>query len=521
MEVGSILDYRYNWRYADKFAIAPRWIIQRDLYQRQASFKFIPFKHDLVLEHGEIGRGVAWTSYLPTGQPTEHETSASDTIDLNLTEVPAFLEEPFSPPGDSLKWRVYFFYRAARSKEEFWKQEGKFWSRDVENFLDRKQGVAEALSAVVAVSDTSEQKLKKIYAFVSKLENRGYGPSRGEKEEHSLGIEPNRGIEDVLRQKSGNHDDLNRLLAGMAREVGFQASMIRLPHRDRNIFDESFLGADQFDGEVAIVSVNGKDVYLDPGTKFCPYGLRDWRLSNSRGLRQSAGKGTEFGDTPLPDYSHAITTRLARLKLNLQGSVYGTMGIAFYDLEAMRLRVEMGRTDDAGRKKLLEERVKAWLPTGSDVELTKLSPWDDIETPLIAQFTVSSPLATGTGKRWVLPVHFFHVNEKPLFPASERTNPVYLYYPTRQIDEVHIVFPDNVEVDSLPPAASEKLAYAAYSTKRLQETKNSILAKRDLVMAGMAFPATMYKEIKAFYDHVKAGDDQQLLLKVSGRTAGN
>lgn len=114
----------------------------------------------------------------------------------------------------------------------------------MENFLDRKQGVAEALSAVVAVSDTSEQKLKKIYAFVSKLENRGYGPSCGEKEEHSLGIEPNRGIEDVLRQKSGNHDDLNRLLAGMAREVGFQASMIRLPHRDRNIFDESFLGAD-------------------------------------------------------------------------------------------------------------------------------------------------------------------------------------------------------------------------------------------------------------------------------------
>ena len=34
-------------------------------------------------------------------------------------------------------------------------------------------------------------------------------------------------------------------------------------------------------------------------------------------------------------------------------------------------------------------------------------------------------------------------------------------------------------------------------------------------MGGLAFPSNAYKELKDFYDKVKAGDDQQMILKGS------
>jgi hypothetical protein len=59
-------------------------------------------------------------------------------------------------------------------------------------------------------------------------------------------------------------------------------------------------------GEIAILQLGGKDVFLDPGTKYCPYGLLDWQYSGSQGLRQSASKGTtEFAASPLSDYGQA------------------------------------------------------------------------------------------------------------------------------------------------------------------------------------------------------------------------
>ena len=39
-------------------------------------------------------------------------------------------------------------------------------------------------------------------------------------------------------------------------------------------------------------------------------------------------------------------------------------------------------------------------------------------------------------------------------------------------------------------------------------------------MAAFIFPPTDYQELKSFYDKVKAGDEQQAILKVSANVAG-
>jgi hypothetical protein len=39
-------------------------------------------------------------------------------------------------------------------------------------------------------------------------------------------------------------------------------------------------------------------------------------------------------------------------------------------------------------------------------------------------------------------------------------------------------------------------------------------------MAGLVFPTTVYKEVKGFFDKVKAGDDQPLLARAAANAEG-
>jgi hypothetical protein len=526
VQVGSILDFRYSLRYGDHVFYAPEWIVQNDLFQKSVSFKFIPYPGDLIMAHERVGRGTAWTSFLPNGdvKPEWHKLlttsiassrTANQYIDLSLSDVPPVVEEPFMPPVSMLRYRVQFYYTVDRNAEAFWKEEGKFWSKDVEKFLDRKGGIEEAVAKTVLPNDTPEQKVRKIYAFVTGLENQSYRPKREEQEEKVIGLKANQGVEDVLRQRSGDHDDLNRLLVAMVRAAGIPGFMMWVPSRDETFFQPDLMSTHQLDAEIAVVQLGGKDVYLDPGTKFCPYGLLDWRYSGSKGLRQGGSKGTEVAESPLSDYNQAQIQRLARVQLSEDGKVEGTIKVGYYGLEAMERRQKAYVTDAEGRKKMLEDEVRSWLPGNSDVELVGTPNWDDTEPHLATEFKISSPLGIAAGKRLLVPVHIFQVNEKPVFSSSARVNPIYFWYLTRQLDEVHVTIPASLEVESLPNNDSIKLDYAIYSNTQKQESPTSIMARRDLIMGGLAFPPTMYKEIRDFYDKVKAGDDQQMIVKGS------
>ena len=525
VQVGSIIDYRYSLRYDDHSFYAPEWIVQEDLFQKKATFKFVPYDGRLQLAHDRVGQGAAWTTFLPNGaKPQLHESpratfatkhQASAFVDLQMADVPPIVEEPFMPPPDMMRYRVNFYYMIDPKPEDFWREEGKYWNKEVDKFLGRKAGIEEAVARIVSPNDTPEQKIRKIYAFVAQLENQTYRPKREEQEEHALGIKPNEGADDVLRQHSGRHDDLNRLFVAMVRAVGTPAWMMWVASRNHVFFQSEYMSTSQLAAEIAIVQLAGKDVFLDPGTKFCPYGLLDWRYSGTRGVRQSPGKGTEFADTPVPEYNQAMIQRLARLQLTEDGKVEGTVKVGFYGLEAMERRQEANRTDAEGSKKLLEDEIKRWLPGNSEVTLAGMPNWNDTETHLAAEFNISSPLAVSAGRRWLIAAHVFQVNDKPVFSATKRANPIYFWYPTREIDEVHLTLPSGLEVESLPPSDAVKLEYALFKSSQKQESANSIVVRRDLVMAGVAFPVTVYPELKAFYDKVRAGDDQQVVVKAS------
>lgn len=532
VQVGSILDIRYTLSYDDHSLWAPDWDVQTDLFQKKAIFKFVPYTDEWTNPRGQVGQGVAWTPYIPAGQPQPKLNTSltgsmakrgenGDSVDLTLENVPPLIEEPYTPPRSLLRWRVNFYYRTSAKPAEFWKDEGKYWNKEVESFVGHKDGITQALSSIILPNDTPELKVRKIYAYVSNMENRSFRPDRPVAESNALGLIDNKNVEDVLRQHSGTHDDLNRLFVAMVRAVDIPAWLMRVADRSERIFVPSYLSTDQFAAELAIVQLNGKDVFLDPGTRFCPYGLLTWHYSGVDGLRQSASKGTETATASFPGYKDVMIQRKAVLTLAADGSESGTVTVGYFGLEGMDRRQQAAQTDAAGRKKLLEDEIKSWLPGGSEVTLQNEPRWEAAETPLVAVFKVSGPLAVGAGKRAVVPLHIFEVNDPPMFPAAERTNPIYFYNPSCVIDEVHLTVPQGTSIESLPQNDTVHLEYAAYESQQKMEQPMTILATREIIMDGIAFPKDRYKELKTFYDKVSTDDGEQVILKAAAHAEGN
>lgn len=517
VQVGSVLEYKYTLRYQDNWVLPPRWTVQDDLFQRKEHFKFVATTREVVMEHGDIGMGIAYTWMLPPGSKVNNR---KETYEVELTDMPAFVEEEHMPPPLQFKYYVRFYYRAVASAEQFWKEEGKYWNKSIEDFLGKKHGINDAVAGVVAASDTPEQKLKKIYAFVGTMENLTYKPHRTEQEIKVLGVKNNRGVEDVLRQKSGDRDDLTLLFVAMARAAGVPAWVMYVSDRSEDVFVPSYLSMDQLDGLVAFVQLNGKEVFFDPGTKFCPFGLVDWKYTGTRGLKQLGNGATEISQTPPPEYMKAITKRVARFTMNDQGQVEGMLAIGYFGQEALTRRLEGSRTDDVGRTKIVEDEVKSWFPGNAQIELTKPPQWDAVETPLVAEFKVNSPMLISGGKRVLLPTNIFQFSRPPMFTHTDRTHPVYFEYPSRQIDDIHLKLPDNLQVESMPANDEVKLDYAIYKTQRKQE-KNELMVTRDLAISSFVFAPTEYKNLKSFYDKVKEGDDQQAMLKQVAHVAQN
>lgn len=534
VQVGSIIDFRYSLRYDDDRLLPPEWEVQEELFQRKASFKFIPFQNhgntEILLPHGQISRGVAWTPFMGEGpQPQLHNLpekslatvhDISYWVDLTRENIPPIIREPFMPPTGILRWRVYFYYQQNLKADDYWKAEGKYWGKDVESFVDHTKGESEALAKILAPNDTTEQKVRKIYAFVSSLENQDYVPERTSQEQKILDLKPNKSAEDVLEHRSGTHDELNRLFVSMVRTAGIPASLVWAPDRSQEIFLKEYMSTSQFDAEIAVVQVDGKDVYLDPGTKFCPYGILDWRYSGVPALRQN-GKSAEMGGTPDLQYNQAVETRRAEAALDEHGALTGTVALAFKGIEAMERRQQGGKTDEAGRKKLLEDELREMLPGNSEVHLINEPEWNNTEAPLVADFRINCPFAVAAGKRLMLAQHLFQINDKARFPATTRHNAVYFHYPWQEADEVYIQLPAGMTVESLAPNDTVKLKYALYMAQQKQEAPNKIYSRRDFIMgAGVVLPDE-YKEVKEFFDKVKADDDQPALVRATSNVATN
>ena len=412
--------------------------------------------------------------------------------------------------------RVNFYYGTDKmaKPEQFWKDEGKYWNKGIEAFAGHSAAVAAAVNQVIAPSDTPEQKARKIYAYVQKIKNLSYTAREGRLEEMiSQEGKQKRTVDDVLHNNEGYRDEITRLFWAMARAAGLPAYMMRVSDRDEFFFQSTIPNPGQLTSEIAVVALNDKEVFLDPGVPLCPFGHLSWQHNSTKGMRQYSDGSIVLAITPVANYKDAISKRVGQLTLNDDGSAKGKIGMAWAGEDALIRRLRALKTDDAGKKKELEDELQALLPPGTTVQLDKVTGWDDAEIQLTANFTVDIPsYASTTGKRLVVPTDLFQTRSRQPFAQTERKQGVYFNYPYYQMDDTQITLPATFHIESMAPDGEPiKTEYSLYKVKH-STTGNTVTVSRDFAMAGIAIPQKDYPELRKFYNDVATADAQQLVL---------
>jgi hypothetical protein len=319
--------------------------------------------------------------------------------------------------------------------------------------------------------------------------------------------------DDILRQNTGYHNQLTRVFIAMARSAGFEARGMRVSTRDEVFFNEQILDMDQLSSEVARITVDGKDRFFDPGTRYCPFGLLDWRRTASRGLAQAAKDKTEFLNTPGPDMRNALTQRGASLTMQEDGTLKGKVRLIFNGQEALVHRLEQNDSDEAERTKALEDELRRMLPATATVHLDSAIGWSGQDDPVDATFSVEIPgYATATGKRLLLPTNLFESQSKQPFVHDKRATPIYFQYPFRTLDRIAITVPSSLQVESLPKQHKVLQDSAGYVTS-YELQGQQVIIRREFDQNGFAFPTNYYPTLKSFYEQVKTSDEDTAVLR--------
>lgn len=500
VEPGAILEYRFTRTWPATRLNAERWSVQQAIPVARASFWIKPY------------RGFA-SVCASVGVPDEQKPkNQGDVYTANLTQVPAFIEEPYAPPDEQIKARIELYYTYKNDANMYWVETGKIASTAIENFIGNRAGIRKAAAELTAGATDDTDKLRRLYARVQKIHNVTFEREKSEEEERRENRRDFKTIEDVLRDGYGTRDQLNRLFAGLARAAGFDAGVVMVSRRDQLFFDRRLPDFSQLPEEVAVVSVGGIDRYFDPGTPFVPFGLLPWANTGLDGLRADPKTGGRWVTTQEQGASTATTRRAAKLRLE-DDLLTGTVRVTYGGQEALIERLAALHEDEATTRKRIEDDAKTWFPAGSTVKLTSIENATATDAPLVHHFDVRLiSLGTATGSRLLVPLSVFTANEKNVFGAERRKYDIYFRYSRHVDDLVTLEVPNGYAIENVPAAVTLDEKVFRFSNIWRKEAR-AVTLERSLTRGGLLVAAVQYPKVRNFFSRVATADQEAVVLR--------
>jgi hypothetical protein len=419
------------------------------------------------------------------------------------------------PPIDSTRYQVLFYYSPEKSSAAYWNNESGFWLKDVNRFAEPSGAIKQAAAGIVSASDSEIDKAKKLYTAVQALDNTNFSRVKSKEELKKEGLKPAKRAEDTWTQKSGNSEDMALLYLALLRGAGLTAYPMKVVNRDKTLFNQNYLNFFQLDDLVIVLSSGGKEIFLDPGEKMCPFQMVHWKHSGAGGVRQT-DKGAGPSMTPLLPYSANTVTRRAELTLSNDGSITGKLQFGFIGQEALHWRQEALTQEEAVLKQDFEGWMTRQLPSGARAQFVRFAKLDDADSDLVAYAAISGVPGSATGKRLLLPGTFFaDAGTQVFIEQPNRTQPVDMHYAEQVKDGVVYHLPAGFSVESLPPATSIPWPTYAILQIKTSATGSDVTATHTLARAFSFLSADEYAPLRDFYQKVAAADQQQLVLSAA------
>ena len=529
VEVGSVIEYRYQVRY-DRYLTAPNWQLQAPYFIHKEHFVFKPSKQfdpalrssgvsdsSLKDPHDNVLTDIELRPNLPAGKTVTRDAMGNYLIEL--TDVPAIPTEPFAPPINLAAYGVDFFYTYTPDVKDYWQKQMSFWNKALNNYTETTAALQNAVKENVSTSDSALDKAKKLYALVQKLDNLDGSPD-GAPLSGSEFI-PHGKVETILLNKKGSSNEIAYLYLALVRAAGIKAQAVRVASRSVRAFSAQYMDNVQLDTALIVLNIDGKEIFVDPGTRMAPFEVLHWAHAGAGGVRLDASNKVETFVTPLEKNTDNSTLHVGSIDLTPEGTISGTLKIAFIGQRAIELR-QLGIKSGADAvKEELNKMIAAQAPQGVQAKVDHVAYLDDPSKQLLAVINVSGSFAKNSAGHLVVPRLFFEAQEKNPFPADKvRELPIDMRYPAQEQEQITYVLPAGYTLKENPQDANLRWEENAAYQLRTKVAGDSITDARVLARGFTLLDAKDYEQVRDFYQKVVAADQQELVLAGPGAPSG-
>jgi hypothetical protein len=517
VEVGSVIEYAYTIRWKQKLPDYVRnpsgymfqegwtipsttWTVQQDLFIRHALFVLRP------IARGRLGWSTVRIKEGPSSQP-------DGTVRIEVADVPALEKDDYMPPESMLTSRIHLYYEVG-FLTNYWRDWGKSRVQGAAKFIEKTKFLEQEANAIAPPAASPEDRLRKLYARVQQVRNLSYEVDKTEKEMKRENLAENKSSDDIYRHGYGYGNEIDFLFTALARSAGFDATIVEAVSRDSAAFEQKVPDGSQLNTLLVQIRLDGKSLYFDPASRFCPYGQLPWYEVDTSGVRWDRSGG-EVVNIPREDES-SVLDRTAQLKLQADGTLDGKLEIVLTRQQAMELRSSAADEDEAGRTKLIEDKIKSWTPSGTSIVIEPGINWSEIDEPLKIRCHIQIPrFAILTPHRMIFPISVFQAgsNGSP-FTQVYRHQPVYLAYGYSGRDEITISLPAGWDLEAMPSDASCDNPAGVFHFKRTTAAGTVHLERRTF-RSDYYFPQGSYKTLRQYHDELRQRDAEDVVLHKS------
>lgn len=516
VEPGSIVEYRFTKNEGEMTRRYRELEVQSNYPVDELTFFIKPLSNMYV--------SYPTMRYFPFGCKPERGDLTREGFDvLKVKNVPAFHDEPFSPPRYSARqWILVYYEENSKSgKDQYWTSLGK----DLYSAYNREikvNGELKTIAAgIVAGAASDEEKLEKLLQYCrTELKDTGRDEiATASREESKI----NKNTLDTIHRKQGTAEDINYAFLALAEAAGFEARRADLADRGTIIFEpvmQSRYFLNTFD---IAIKVGDKWRFYDVTNPAVPGGQLRWQEQGVYAL-VTDGKHPEMVQTPMLSAAENLERRLATLTLSEDGTLEGDIREMRFGNSASQWREQNRYTNDEQREQQLRDELKERFAdfTLSKVKFTAMP---DASRPVGIVYHIVVPGYTQrTGKRLFLRPDYFAAGFGSFFTETSRHNNIYFEYPWSEFDSVDIKLPAGFVLDHADaPSGVNAPPTCTYSIRMSFDKPNNLLHyERHLTFGGkdlLLFGKDVYPTLKKVFDIMHESDNHMLTLKAAEMAA--
>lgn len=364
--------------------------------------------------------------------------------DYEITNIPAFKEEPYMPSPKNYISALYFQLTEYESINNFsnlnqawhlniasdWTDVDKLlkYSDNFGGQLNHRSFFKDHIPAIVAGKTDSLNRAKAIYSYIQKaIIFNGINS-----------IYSDEGIKKALDKHAGNVADVNLSLVAALNEAGLNAGAVLISTYDNGTVSKLYPGLGEFNYVIAAVNLGGRDYLLDATEPQLQFGVLPLKCLNGQGRAIPLNKPSYWINIVTPQTRTDVYN--VALKLSDNGKLTGTITHHSKSYEAFDKRKLI-----KGFKTIEDYVHSINLSPGMHIVRSTISNLDSLDMPLTETYEVEGNVNGEVFDAFIID----KLTDNP-FKSSTRTYDINMGMPALNSYVLTLQLPANKTV--IPPA---------------------------------------------------------------------